>query len=102
MWQNATLGRMMFEIVQYFISFLVAFSGGLCGAALFLFRLQRKCTSLEWAVGDLQQRASTFKGKEMAEKRWSKEKAFDAELQQALAGANVAPRRRYDNDPLGE
>jgi hypothetical protein len=62
--------------------------------------LWRRCTKLEWAVGDLQQRASSFKGKEMANKRWEKNAAFEAEMEQALKGAAPA-RQRYDNDPLG-
>jgi len=64
-------------------------------------RFSRRCTSLEWAIGDLQQRASTFKGREMADKRWKKNDAFEAEMAQALQGASP-PRKRYDNDPLGE
>jgi hypothetical protein len=36
----------------------------------------------------------------LAEKRWTKEKAFDAEMAQVLH-APAAPRRKYDNDPLG-
>ena len=102
MWQNATIISIMDAFIQYTISILVGLVGGWTGALLFSWRFSRRCTSLEWAVGDLQQRASSFKGKEMAEKRWTKEKAFDAELAE-FAGKGVAlPRKRYDNDPLGE
>jgi len=83
---------------------LAGFLGGSLGgglvASLFLARLWRRCTSLEWAIGDLQERASTFKGREMADKRWKKDEQFQKEMAQALHG--VPPRsQKYDNDPLG-
>jgi hypothetical protein len=80
------------------------FLGGSLGGALLaswvLHRLTRRCTTLEWAIGDLQDRASTFKGREMAEKRWKKADALESELAQALHTPQASPRR-YDNDPLG-
>jgi hypothetical protein len=88
-------------LLTVFFSIVGPFLGGLGGSLVALMRIRQRCTSLEWAVGDLQQRASSFKGKEMAEKRWSKEKAFDAEMAQVLHGA-TPPRKRYDNDPLGD
>lgn len=87
---------------MFTLSFLAGCAGGFLGAMSFLYRFSRRCTSLEWAIGDLQQRASTFKGKEMADKRWSKEKTFDAEMAQILSGANPVGRKKFDNDPLGE
>lgn len=63
-------------------------------------RFSRRCTQLEYALGDVQARLSSFKGKEMSEKRWSKEKAAEAELASYLHTAPTPPRR-YDNDPLG-
>lgn len=73
--------------------------GGALVAGLFFARTVRRCTQLEWAIGDLQERASTFKGREMADKRWKKAEAFDKEMAQVLQQA-PAPRRKYDNDPL--
>ena len=80
------------------------FLGGSLGGALVTMALNwsfgRRCTNLEWAVADLQDRASTFKGRDMAEKRWNKAKSMDDELAQALLKP-AAQARRYDNDPLG-
>jgi hypothetical protein len=73
--------------------------GGGLVASWFLYRFSRRCTSLEWAVGDLQSRASSFKGREMADKRWKKAEMENEEMAQILKGAPAAPRR-YDNDPL--
>lgn len=87
---------------MYPLMFVVGFVGGWIGTLAFSWRFSRRCTNLEFAIGDLQQRASTFKGKEMAEKRWSKEKAFDAEMAQLLQTTPASPRRKFDNDPLGE
>lgn len=80
--------------------FLGGTLGGAVAASLVFARFSRRCTSLEWAIGDLQERASTFKGREMADKRWKKAETFDKEMAQALQGAPAATRR-YDNDPLG-
>jgi hypothetical protein len=86
------------------IALVVGLLGGTLGgglvAGLFSGRLYRRCTTLEWAVADLQDRASTFKGREMAEKRWKKAETLDNELAQALQRP-PASSRRYDNDPLG-
>ena len=88
-------------IVQLVLSILGGALGGVGVCLVAQLRFRQRCTSLEWAVGDLQQRASSFKGKEMAEKRWKKNEVFEAEMAEALKGA--APvRKRYDNDPLGE
>lgn len=80
-------------------SFLGGTLGGGLAALLFAARLQRRCTQLEWAVADLQDRASTFKGRDMAKKRWDKAEETNNELARALQGAPAASRR-YDNDPL--
>lgn len=90
----------MYEFVQYLYPILVGLASGWIASATYFRRLLRRCTELEWAIGDLQQRASSFKGKELAEKRWSKEKAFDAEVAQMMQQPQ-ASRRKYDNDPLG-
>jgi len=86
---------------------IVLSSGFLMGGAvvwflgsIVLWRFSRRCTNLEDAVGDLQARQATFKGKEMSEKRWAKEKATDAELSSYLQAAPTG-RVKYDNDPLG-
>jgi len=68
--------------------------------SLVMFRFSRRCTQLEMAVGDIQGRLSSYKGRDMSEKRWAKEKQFDAEMAQVLQNA-PAERRKYDNDPLG-
>lgn len=85
--------------------FAAGFLGGTVSASIIslalLAGLRRRCTTMEWALGDLQDRASTFKGREMAEKRWTKEKNFEAELAQALH-TGPTTKRKYDNDPLGE
>jgi hypothetical protein len=92
---------MVYEIVQYLLSMLTgAVMGGIVASA-FIYRFARRCTNLEWAIGDLQSRASSFKGKEMAEKRWEKQKKFEEEMA-AFANPSLSTKRRYDNDPLGE
>lgn len=86
---------------------LVLSSGFLIGGAvawllgtMILWRFSRRCTQLEYALGDIQARLQSFKGKEMSEKRWAKEKATDAELASYLHAA-PGQRVKYDNDPLG-
>lgn len=92
---------MLAEIALVISSIVIAgITGGLVASA-FLYRFARRCTNLEWAIGDLQARASTFKGKEMAEKRWEKQKNLEEEFAK-LTPVVPAARRRYDNDPLGE
>jgi hypothetical protein len=68
--------------------------------SVILWRFSRRCTQLEYALGDIQARLTSFKGKEMSEKRWQKERAFDAEMAQVLQSGNQVTRK-YDNDPLG-
>jgi len=71
----------------------------LLGAAI-LARFSQRCTKLEVAVGDLQDRALSVKGKEMSEKRWSKRDTEDLEMAKILQETPPI-RRKYDNDPLG-
>lgn len=78
--------------------------GGACvwllSGAVFV-RFHQRCTKLEVAVDDLQQRALSVRGKEMSEKRWSKKDVEDLEMAQILKAA-PSRSRKYDNDPLGE
>lgn len=74
--------------------------GGGLGASVIFYRFGRRCTNLEWAVADLQDRASTFKGRDMAKKRWDKAETMENEMARVLQAAPAASRR-YDNDPLG-
>jgi hypothetical protein len=90
--QDAILLYLACLLISIFVSFICT--------GLYMGWFKRRCTSLEWAVGELQTKASSFKGKELAEKRWTKEKAFNAEMAQQLQ-MPVPPRRKYDNDPLG-
>jgi hypothetical protein len=82
------------------VGILGGVASGAVVTSLFVGRLYRRCTQLEWAVADLQDRASTFKGREMADKRWKKADALDTELARVMQ-ATPAASRRYDNDPLG-
>lgn len=91
----------MFEFVQLLISIAAASLTGGIVASAFIYRFSRRCTQLEWAIGDLQSRASTFRGKEMAEKRWEKQKTLEEEFAK-LPPMVAGTRKRYDNDPLGE
>jgi hypothetical protein len=88
--------------LMFTLSFLAGLAGGLGGRVLVTSWISRRCTSLENAVGDLQQRQSSFKGKEMAATRWDKARKFDAEVEQLLQSVPEKKVRRYDNDPLGE
>jgi hypothetical protein len=87
--------------IMFSLSFLIGFCGGAIGRILVTAWIARRCTKLENAVGDLQARQSTFKGKEMAKARWDKDAAFNAEMAQVLQ-STPARTRKYDNDPLGE
>jgi hypothetical protein len=91
---------MLDAVFMLVAGFLGGTLGGGLAAGLLIYRFSRRCTSLEWAIGDLQQRASTFKGREMADKRWKKDEAFQQEMAQALQ-ADAPRSRKYDNDPLG-
>jgi hypothetical protein len=97
-----TLGRMQDAWFMFTLSFLAGLAGGLGGRVLVTSWISRRCTNLENAVGDLQQRQSSFKGKEMAKTRWEKADKFDAEVAQLLQTVPEKNRKRYDNDPLGE
>jgi hypothetical protein len=101
MWQNATLFGMDYAVWVYLACFLISVFGSTLCTLAFMAGFLRRCTKLEWALGDLQQRASTFRGREMADKRWTKEKQLDQEMASVLH-ATSSPRRKYDNDPLGE
>lgn len=84
----------------YLSSFLIGLvASGLTTGAL-LWRFGQRCTSLEWAVGDIQSRLSSFKGKELATKRWDKRDQDMAYISEQLK-ASPPTRSRYDNDPLG-
>ena len=99
--KNVQFVRMWEATVMLGASFLAGLLGGGLVSTAFSARLRARCTTLEWAVGDLQDRASTFKGREMAEKRWKKNGELEAAMAQTLQG--VSPKKRmYDNDPLGE
>jgi hypothetical protein len=86
-----------FVLGASFLSGLVG--GGLAGLG-FRAASNRRCSRLEWAVGDLQERFSTFKGQKASKARWDKEAQTDIELER-LMHAPAAPTRKYDNDPLG-
>lgn len=69
-----------------------------------LWRFGQRCTKLEWAVGDIQDRLSSFKGKELAAKRWDKQAELDRTILNTLKDSpSTLSRgvRKYDNDPLG-
>jgi len=91
---------MLDALIMLGAGFLGGTLGGITLAGWYVSRLWRRCTTLEWAVADLQDRASTFRGRDMAEKRWEKARTSDAELAAALRSP-VPTTRRYDNDPLG-
>lgn len=82
------------------MGFLSGLVGGFVSTALFTWRFLSRCNKLEWAVGDIQSRLSTFKGKEMADKRWAKRDVEQLEMAQFLKQAPAA-RQKFDNDPLG-
>jgi hypothetical protein len=98
--QKCTLFRIMEAYFVLAMGFLSGLAGGFVSTVLFTWRFLNRCTKLEWAVGDLQARLSTFKGRDMAEKRWSKKEAEDVEMAQILRQGPKQPLK-YDNDPLG-
>ena len=83
------------------VQFCAGFLGGLTAGYGLRWASARRCARLEWAVGDIQGRLSGMHGKKAAEARWSRQEQFEHELLSA-AKTPPAPRRRYDNDPLGE
>lgn len=82
---------------MYLLSFLAGLGGGWFVCVSFFWRFGRRCTNLEFAVSDLQERVKSRAGSEMAKTRWDKKAAFDAEMAQALQGA---PAKKFDNDFL--
>lgn len=88
----------------YFV-LLLGFSGGFVGGLLAGFGLRwasaRRCFRLECAVADLQQRTVSLHGQAASGKRWAKQATLEEEFAK-LQPIAAAPKRRYDNDPLGE
>ncbi len=82
-------------------SFLFGIVGGLISGYGYRMASARRCTRLEWAVGDLQERLSSMKGKVTAKARWDKADLENEQLAQ-LMQQPAARTKRYDNDPLGE
>ena len=92
--------RMQEALLTYLVIFLVACGGAWFVCMSFFWRFARRCTSLEFRVLDLEQRATSVAGRVMAKQRWDKAKEFEGEMAQVLQGGDP-PRKRYDNDPLG-
>jgi hypothetical protein len=88
----------------YFVV-LVGFSSGVIGGLLAGFGLRwgssRRCTRLEWAVSDIQQRLGSLHGQKASAKRWEKAATLEEEFK-ALQPIPAPRKRQYDNDPLGE
>ena len=91
----------MEAIFLYTACFLLGLTGAALATGGLLWRFGQRCTKLEWALGDVEQRLSTFKGRDMAAKRWDKRDQLEMEMEAALKGS-APTRKRYDNDPLGE
>lgn len=87
--------------VTYFVQFCTGFLGGMAAGYGLRWASARRCARLEWAVGDIQQRLSGLHGKKAATARWEREADVEAQLAAMIPKA-TAPKRRYDNDPLGE
>jgi len=75
--------------------------GGLLGGLGLRWGISRRCTRIEWALGDLQQRVSSMHGKKASAARWEQTEAFEKEIAEMMPKGKPA-RKRYDNDPLGE
>jgi len=75
--------------------------GGLLGGLGLRWRINRRCTQLEWALGDVQHRMGSLHGRKASTARWDQAEAFEKEMAQLLP-KGPPPRKRYDNDPLGE
>jgi len=82
------------------LGFLAGIFGGLLAGLGLRWGVIQRCTRLEWAVGDLQQRVSSMHGQKASRARWEKQTTLEEEFK-ALAPTAPATRRRYDNDPLG-
>jgi hypothetical protein len=95
-----TLLRMQEAVLTYLFVFLIGLGSSWFVCMSFFWRFGRRCTNLEFAVSDLQERLKSTAGREMAKVRWDKDKQFQAEMAQMLQG-QPPPRRKYDNDPLG-
>lgn len=87
--------------LNYLYSFVLGIVGGILSGYGLRFGIGRRCTRLEWAVGDIQQRLSNLQGRKAAVSRWEREAVTGQELE-ALLTKGTPPRKRYDNDPLGE
>lgn len=87
--------------LNYLYTFVLGILGGLASGFGLRFSIGRRCTRLEWAVGDIQQRLANLQGRKAATQRWDREAQATQEFE-ALLTKGPTPRKRYDNDPLGE
>src|SRR5262249_44737169 len=90
--------RMLYLYLSLGLSFLTALGAASFVGFWFFGVFSRRCTKLEWRVGDLEERSTKVAGRELANKRWAKDAEVEALMAQALHTANP-PRKRYDNDP---
>jgi len=88
-------------LLSYLIDFLIACGGAWFVCMSFFWRFSRRCTGLEFRVLDLEARATSVAGRDLAKKRWDKDKQFETEMAQIMQD-KPARSRKYDNDPLGE
>lgn len=88
-------------LVEQLFTFVLGLAGGAVAGIGIRWASARRCTRLEWAVGDLQQRVGNLQGRKAATARWDRETTLEQEFSKMQA-TPAAPRRRYDNDPLGE
>lgn len=82
-------------------SLVLGYLGGLVAGIGFRMASARRCTRLEWAMGDVQARLATVQNRGKANSRWEKSDKEQLELAQ-LMQETPARTKRYDNDPLGE
>lgn len=88
------------EIAPYWLILLIPICGslGYLGGALGSIRFHRRCTKLEYLVGDIEDRLNTVRAKTAAKAKWDQKKWED----EALAHEHREPAtvKRFDNDPL--
>lgn len=97
MWRFATVRRMEIAWATLGVGAFGGFVAALCASIGLRWGISRRCYRLELGLLDLQQMLASVKGRESAEKRWSKAKTLEEEISQ-MRPEKVVKERQFAND----
>jgi hypothetical protein len=88
------------EIAPFWLILLIplCISLGYLGGGISALRIHRRCTKLEYLVGDIEDRLNKVRAKDAAKAKWDLKKWEDEAL--AHEHREPATAKRFDNDPL--